>query len=434
MRNYNALRYLKKTLSCCIDELDSVRSLFVKNPETDFTRNRAISFPDTFWLLLGLQAKSMSNEILDFCDHSGKIPTSSAFIQQRHKVLTDAWHFLFHSFEDACSTFEKNTFFGFRLFGCDGSTSNICRNPLDEETFVHDGVKGYNTLHINALYDLLNHTYHDVIIQGVKKKDERSAFISMIERYQGPSAIFIADRGYESFNIFAHAIHAEQKFLIRLKDISSNGILARYDLPDEEFDINIDTILTRRRTKECIEHPEMYSILYNNAVFDFIDEENTYYKMSFRVVRFKTAGGYACVATNLSDKTFTTAMIKQLYRLRWNEETSFRELKYTIGLVNYHFRTREFILQEIYARLILYNFCELVVLQVEVKPGSKAELSYRINFATTVNICKEYLKHGGDEDEKMRLIQKYLTPIRPDRKYPLNVRPKKNRDFMYRIA
>lgn len=102
MQNTNPLSILKKTLSCCIDELDSVRFLFTKNPKSDFSRNRMISFSDTFWLLLGLQAKSMSNEILDFFDHSGRIPTSSAFIQQRHKVLTDAWHFLFRSFADAC--------------------------------------------------------------------------------------------------------------------------------------------------------------------------------------------------------------------------------------------------------------------------------------------------------------------------------------------
>lgn len=53
--------------------------------------------------------------------------------------------------------------------------------------------------------------------------------------------------------------------------------------------------------------------------------------------------------------------------------------------------------------------------------------SYKINFATAVNICKEYLKHGGGEDEKMRLVQKHLTPIRPNRKYPLRLHPKRNR-------
>ena len=45
-----------------------------------------------------------------------------------------------------------------------------------------------------------------------------------------------------------------------------------------------------------------------------------------------------------------------------------------------------------------------------------------------------YLKHGGDETETMLLIQKYLTPVRYNRKYPIHLNPKRNRDFMYRVA
>ena len=44
----------------------------------------------------------------------------------------------------------------------------------------------------------------------------------------------------------------------------------------------------------------------------------------------------------------------------WSEETSFRELKYTIGLINWHSSKYDGILQEINARMILYNCCELV--------------------------------------------------------------------------
>ncbi len=53
---------------------------------------------------------------------------------------------------------------------------------------------------------------------------------------------------------------------------------------------------------------------------------------------------------------------------------------------------------------------------------------------TAVNICKAYLKHDGDETEIMLLIQRYLTPVRYNRKYPINLRAKRNRDFMYRAA
>ena len=103
----------------------------------------------------------------------------------------------------------------------------------------------------------------------------------MSDRYHGPAAIFITDRGYESFNTFTHVIQAGQKFLIRMKDIDSNGILSAYDLPEGEFDTRIETTLTRRHTKETKGHPEIYTILSPKTDFDFLDCETQYYKISF---------------------------------------------------------------------------------------------------------------------------------------------------------
>ena len=92
------------------------------------------------------------------------------------------------------------------------------------------------------------------------------------------------------------------------------------------------------------------------------------------------------------------------------------------------------ILQEINARMILYNFCELVTSHTVVKTSKNAKHVYKINFAIAVNICRAYLKHSGNETETMLLIQKYLTPVKYNRKYPIHLRPKRNRNFMYRVA
>ena len=84
--------------------------------------------------------------------------------------------------------------------------------------------------------------------------------------------------------------------------------------------------------------------------------------------------------------------------------------------------------------MILYNFCELVTSHAVVKTSKNTKHIYKINFAITVNICRAYLKHDGNETETMLLIQKYLTPVRYNQKYPIPLRPKRNRDFMYRVA
>ena len=282
----------------------------------------------------------------------------------------------------------------------------------------------------------MNHTYCDFLVQGKKKLHERAALNTITDRYpDSVPAILMADRGYESFNVFAHLIQKNMKFIIRMKDINSNGILSAYDLPDSQFDTHIKTTLTRRHTKETLGDPNTYTILQQTTDLDFLDENCTYYDIEFRIVRILLDNGtYICIATNLSEEDFPLEEIKKLYRMRWSEETSFRELKYTIGLVNWHSSKYDGILQELNARMILYNFCEFVTAQAVVRTRDNTKHIYKINFATAVNICRAYLKHSSDEIETMLLIQKHLTPVRSNRKYPTRLRPKRNRDFMYRAA
>ena len=187
-------------------------------------------------------------------------------------------------------------------------------------------------------------------------------------------------------------------FVIRMKNINSNGILSSYDLPDSEFDTHIRTTLTRRHTKETLWNPNTYTILQPSTDFDFLDENCMYYDIEFRIVRIRLDNGtYICIATNLSEEEFPLEEINKLYRMRWSEETSFRELKYTIGLINRHSSKYDGILQEINAHMILYNFCELVTSHAMVKKSKNTKHVYKINFAIAVNICRAYLKHGGNE-------------------------------------
>lgn len=203
----NFLLNLKLTLDNCIKELDEIHSMFCQKPESDFTRNRKLSFKEYIQLMIQMQSKSISNELLDFFEHSLATPSKSAFAQQRYKLQPEGWEFLFHSFVDQCRTLSDNLYNGYRLLTCDGSDVNISRDPSDERTFIHEGELGYNAIHINALYDITNRTYCDFLVQGKKKLHERAALNQMVDRYKdSKQAILMADRGYESFNTFAHLI------------------------------------------------------------------------------------------------------------------------------------------------------------------------------------------------------------------------------------
>lgn len=117
--------------------------------------------------------------------------------------------------------------------------TDFTRNPQDPETyFPPDGktTNGYNQVHLVALFDLLSGRFTDCTVQPIRKKNEFLALTQMIDRCDLPDAvpIFIADRGFHSFNVFAHAIEHNAYFLIRAKDVNMRRLLGQ-DIPDASF-------------------------------------------------------------------------------------------------------------------------------------------------------------------------------------------------------
>lgn len=150
------LSNLKSTLDNCITELDEIHSMFCRNPESDFTRNRKLSFREYIQFMLQMQSKSVSNEILDFFEHSLFAPSKSDFTQQRYKLLPEGWDFLFHSFVNQCRTLSDNLYNGYRLLACDGSDVNISHNLADERTFIHEDEKGYNAMQFISMHYMIS--------------------------------------------------------------------------------------------------------------------------------------------------------------------------------------------------------------------------------------------------------------------------------------
>ena len=156
--------------------------------------------------------------------------------------------------------------------------------------------------------------------------------------------------------------------------------------------------------------------------------------MEFRVVKFQLdTGEWETLITSLDRKHFPIQKLKEMYHLRWGIETSFRELKYAIGLTNFHARKEESVKQEIYARLITYNFCSRITNSIEVKPKEDGTNEYQVNFTMAVRICIHFLKSNTSIDIREQ-IEQYLQPIRPGRSDERNIKPKSFIQFNYRVA
>jgi len=431
--------FVKGKLTEIISKMAAEPKLFVKNPNVDFTRKRKLSFETVMNLTLSIGGNSLTSELMEYFDYDVDMASSSALIQQRNKLLPFAFEYLFKEF--TFSFQDLKTYEGYRLLAVDGSDLNIHHNPNDAETYFQSipDTKGFNQLHLNAMYDLCNKLYVDVCIQPGRKENEFKALTDMTDRSNmSGDVIVVADRGYESYNVFAHIEKKGWKYAIRVKDIMSNGILSALKLPDEdEFDVNINIILTKKQTKETKSNPEIYKFVPKTSTFDYLDLHiNKFYPITFRVVRFKiTDDTYETIITNLDSDKFPPKKIKELYYLRWGIETSFRELKYAIGLISFHSKKVEHITQEIFASLVMYNFCELITMHVVIQQKDTKHC-YQVNFTRAIQVCKHYFKCQSNisPPDVEALIRKNILPIREGRKDPRKVKAKAVVSFLYRVA
>lgn len=437
---------LRKTLWNVIDNICSEREKYFVSPNKDFTRAGKFKPQDIFKSLLLMEDKSLSHELLDFFNYKKNFPTTSAFVQARAKIKPEAFKEFFDQFvSKTADNSKKYLYKGYRLLAVDGSDSHVPSNPDDADSyFPNPNGRQYNLFHINALYDLLRHTYTDVVIQKKRTTNERTAFIDMIEKHSNDDIpiIFTADRGYESYNDMAHIIETGNKFLIRVQDIDQRGIAAGLGLPDRYFDICVTLKLTRRQTYEIAEMRKLDKrIKHIINEFDYLPKDfdrsapAQFYELTLRIVRFKVKDTYEVIITNLPQDSFPAIEIKKLYGMRWGIETSFRDLKHTIGLNYYHSKKTDSIIQEIYSRMVMYNLCQLIAGRANVKPSKKGrKFAYRINFSQTVQICREFLKNKVHVQDIKELIEDFILPIRKGRNNRRIKGARRDVYFNYRIA
>lgn len=421
---------VKQTLIDGICDLAKHPELYCRNPGQDFTRKRKLSFFSSISFILNMHGGSLTNEAIDFFYRNGNSISPSAVVQMRDKLKADAFQALLIRFnermEEICPAKTEN---GLRILAVDGSDIQIPTNPEDTDSFFSgaNGQKPYNTIHLNALYDLLQRVYLDAVIQKNRKQNERRALIGMIESSSIEKALVIADRGYESYNTMAHIHEKGWFYLIRIKD-GKKGILSGLELPDsDEFDLDISMNMTRsatKETKELFKNRNHYRYVPSNVNFDYLPgllggygTEPVFYNLSYRIVRVRISEDLVeTLATNLPSEEYPSDRLKALYTLRWGIETSFRSLKYTVGMLNFHSKKTECIFQEVLASLVIYNFAEWITAQVIIH-RDKHKHSYRVNFSAAVHICRKFLAEKMHPPDVETLIAKYIIPIRPNRSY-----------------
>ena len=393
--------------------------------------------------ILAFRGGTLNHEIMDFFGLDPFTGTSSAFIQRRSTILPEAFESLFHDFSRSVD--ENKLYRGLRLLAVDGSDLQIAANPKDPDSYYPgvNGQRAYNLLHINAMYDLHQHIYVDALVQKSRKADESAALTAMVDRSAIESALLLADRGYESYNNLAHIQEKGWNFLIRIKD-GTAGIASGLALPaTDEFDVPFHLKLTNKQSneiKELLKDKNHYRHITNAIRFDYLPRTSrkydpaVFFELHFRIVRFPISDT-ACetIITNLDASAFPLHDVKRLYAMRWGIETSFRNLKHTLGLLHLHAKKVEFVLQEIFAKLTMYNFCELITQSVVIRQAQKTH-TYKVNFSDAVHICRQFFLGDVPPPILEAMLMRYISPIRPGRKDTRKLTQKSSASFTYRVA
>lgn len=215
---------LRERLFSIIRRLGEEPEQYARKPGKDFTQKRTLTPAVLIHLILAMGEKSIWKGLLVHFRRQTDMPSASAFVQQRQKLFPSALEDLFRRFSDHLRPQKK--FRGYRLLAADGSSLKSGAYPADKDAY-RSGTKrqhSWNLFHINALFDLENGIYTDVIVQKEHTKHESRALRQMAVRSViTDPVIVLADRNYEAYNNFACLEKRGWKYLIRIKDTESTA-------------------------------------------------------------------------------------------------------------------------------------------------------------------------------------------------------------------
>ena len=419
-----AVGAIKAKFLCFLKSLSP--SDVAKNPGRDFSRHRIFTIERILLTLILWGRDCLTTEMRKmFRTCKGCEPVKSAFVQQRAKLSESAMSFVFHAFNSQFP-FQK-TLNGVHILAADGSDQNIPPDGKDSPSYVSYGSRkgGYFQNHLNTVYDVLEQRFVDILIQARGVVNETAALIDMVLRNPiKETCLFIMDRGYNCFELMASIKETGNYFLIRAKDVGCGSIVDCFELPEkDEYDIDQKFFISKSR-KSTYSKDAGFKLIGKKQHFRYLDETKPTdtYILPFRLVKIKLSNEhYEYLVTNLPREKFELSMMKHLYHLRWDTEEAYFMLKYKANLVYHHSRKKEFIIQETYARLILYNLTSLLISCVKV-PEKDTKYKYKVDKTQAFITSRQFFAEELTDVEAERALLRYLTPIRPDRSYPRKVR------------
>ena len=179
MKNYP--NTLKRNLLNTISQMQKELPQYTSDPQRNFTRNRKLPFEKLCRTILSMSGQSLHVELQRQFRYEPAAATASAFVQQRGKLLPSVFEEILRRF--SLQNRPKRHWTGYMLLAVDGSHVQIPSGIHDKATYFNSakGGRGYNLLHLNALYDLGSQLYLDAVIQNGWGDNESQALVEMVD-------------------------------------------------------------------------------------------------------------------------------------------------------------------------------------------------------------------------------------------------------------
>ena len=234
-------------------------------------------------------------------------------------------------------------------------------------------------------------------------------------RPDGEAVLYIFDLGYWKYMLFDTIIERGQQFLSRVRQDCNPPILGvtRGDpqwvgqrLKEITLSGTLVDLVVRLRGNHPT-HPQMHHDV--RLIGQFVEQDQSWH----------------LYVTSLLDSTaYPVSLLVELYRLRWQIEILFRNLKCVLRIANFVSQTENGIRIQIYAALIHYVLTHLIILKAMQVTGRQFEdfsLPYCLEgvqqvLQQTGQLIRKGARPDWDQLEA-RLIQVVIRKgLRPNRK------------------
>lgn len=416
--NIKIIEELKEVFNI-INTDSGIRKIFTES-ETDFTRDRKLTFNRTVLLVVNMLKRSLAIEVQEFFQNCIDSPincTKAAFTIQRKKIKSTFFEVLNKQFSNSFYHYygdKVKKWKGFLIIAVDGSS--VCL--FNKETVVSHFGCGKNQLtqtplaRIIKFYDVLNKF---VVFSKICpfKTGESTIAATHLKELPGDS-LSIYDRGFAGFPLMYLLINQEKAnhFVMRCRADLNTEVIAF--MQSTSIDSTIDFYPSYKAKIKLYK--------YGYKVF-----KTTSIKVRMVKVVLKT-GEVEVLLTNLYDtEIYKSTCFKDLYFMRWAIETSYDADKNKQQLEQFSGHTVWSIEQDFYATTFVSNLQRIIENQCEPyvqKINKNRKYHYQINKNVSIGSMKnKIVRLFLTKNPKIillhlqNLFEKNLEPIRPNRNY-----------------